>query len=123
MLDKIVGLRKLIVSVIILGVACAAVYFKGDVPTGLVSVLGFIFAGFVVGNAVEHITDGSVEKANIAAAQPDPAAPQADLQTAITDMTAKIQQTSDGINTVQNALLYIMKKYNMMPDQTDGQPR
>lgn len=49
-----IGGRKLVVGMVILAVAIAATWLKGDVPPGLVQILGIIFASFVVGNSVEH---------------------------------------------------------------------
>lgn len=117
MLEKLVGLRKMLVSLGILGVACGAVYFKGDVPAGLIQVLGFIFTGFVIGNAVEHVTDGSIEKATIhaeakAAEETQPVA-EAATKEQVAALAAQLQAMGDGVNNVQNALVMIIKKYGI----------
>lgn len=115
MLDKIVGLRKLIISLIILGVAIVITYTKGDVPAGMVSVLNFIFGGFVVGNAIEHITESSTEKATIVAGATNASAPTEIPASAqqIQALDQKIQATSDGVANVQAALVMIIQKYGI----------
>lgn len=113
MLEAIVGLRKLIVSIVILGVAVAVAYIKGDVPPGLVNILGLIFGGFVVGNAVEHITDGSIEKASLAQqAATENSTPTASEEQ-VKALEAKIDATALGVDNVQNALMLIINKYRI----------
>ena len=47
--------RKVIVTILILVAGLAVAIIKGDLPHNLLSLLEVIFAGFVSGNAVEHL--------------------------------------------------------------------
>lgn len=50
------GSRKLIAAGVVVALASAAVIIKGDVPNGFVTILEYVFAAFVAGNSIEHIT-------------------------------------------------------------------
>lgn len=75
-MDSIYGFRKIIAALVVVGVGAALVYLHGDVPPGMQEVLQWVFAAFVVGNGVEHITDAVASKQ----ASPQAAAPEAPNQ-------------------------------------------
>lgn len=78
-MDSLYGFRKIAAAIVIVGVASALVYFHGDVPPGMQEVLQWVFAAFVLGNSVEHVTD-AVSSVNASPSVAQAAvAPPADL--------------------------------------------
>jgi hypothetical protein len=59
--------RKAIVTILILAAGLAVALIKGDLPHNLLSLLEVIFAGFVSGNAVEHLAKMSAARQQAAA--------------------------------------------------------
>lgn len=48
--------RKLLVTSVLLTLAMACVFCKGDIPPNLLSFFEIIFGCYVAGNSTEHIT-------------------------------------------------------------------
>lgn len=110
MLDKIIGVRKLIMSLLILVIAVSVVVARGDVPPGLVSVLSFIFGGFVAGNAVEHINDGALARieAQAPTTENGPTSPAQSGEVQALDQ--KVDAANGALATIQSAIAMIIEK-------------
>lgn len=49
--------RKIVSGLVLLVVGLVVTYWKGDVPVNLMSLMQWLYAAFVVGNAAEHYTN------------------------------------------------------------------
>ncbi len=49
--------RKIITGAVLLISGLAVTYWKGDVPSNLLSLMQSLFYGFVLGNGFEHYTE------------------------------------------------------------------
>lgn len=57
--------RKIIAGLVLLVVGLIVVYIKGDVPPNLLSLMSWLYASFVTGNAIQHVSDAVIaSKAN-----------------------------------------------------------
>jgi hypothetical protein len=113
MIEQIGG-RKLLAAAIVLAIALACVFLKGDVPANLLSLLQVVFATFVVGNVGEHVTDvfQTHADAKAEAASAAPATPPIDLTQAVAQLGAihaQNEQIKDAVATSQQGLSTILQ--------------
>lgn len=52
----IIGLRKILSGFVLLGTGLVVVYFKGDIPPNLLSLMQWLYTAFIGGNAIEHLS-------------------------------------------------------------------
>jgi hypothetical protein len=119
MFDLITG-RKFLVALFVVAIGVGCVYFKGDIPQGLLNLLQLVFGAFVVGNGVEHVASAIVDKAAItsassASAEPPsaPAPTQEDLGVVYQNLAHIQQQNAESqqaIANVQTTLMEIIKR-------------
>jgi hypothetical protein len=98
--------RKVLVTVLILAAGLAVALIKGDLPHNLLALLEVIFAGFVSGNAVEHlarISEARQKAASSGALPPEITADQIRQSVQILDQRlASIEQQTSQLGEAQN---------------------
>lgn len=55
------GGRKAVATATVLAIGVAMALYRGDVPSGLLQLLGWVFSAFVLGNVGEHLA-GTMKK-------------------------------------------------------------
>ena len=90
--------RKGMLTVVVLAIAVGATALKGDVPANLLTLLGWVFSAFVVGNGVEHA---------MAAISNRPARTDAGT---VEEIKAHAQATNQSLDVVQRALGMIVER-------------
>lgn len=103
MIDQMGG-RKLAALVVMMLMGVGAVILKGDVPVNFLSLLEWVFGGFIIGNGIEHAAGA------VGAAKAEPVPQNDEALHALLDAT---KATQDGVATVQNTLAAIVKAYNI----------
>jgi hypothetical protein len=107
LIDSIGG-RKVLAVIIMLVLGVGAVLLKDDVPPNFLNLLQFLFGAFVVGNAVEHASNASIEKA--AAKGGGPSVDLAALQGALQELYNQNQNTQAAVVTTNQTLGTILQK-------------
>jgi hypothetical protein len=106
MIDKIGG-RKVVALVIVMLLAVGAVFLKGDVPPNFLQVLQWVFAAFVVGNGVEHLS-GAIEAHAGGTEAPDTSG----LEAKLTELQTESVKTQGLVAQVGDVLTTILKRIN-----------
>jgi hypothetical protein len=114
MIDKLGG-RKAFFSLVAIIVGVAIAFIKGDLPPNLLNLLQFVLGAFVTGNLVAGATDAVTAVQSAKAENPVPSEPtaQVDLSpvlASIKEIGEQNQKTQDGLITVQQGILAIIRK-------------
>jgi hypothetical protein len=105
LIDSIGGRKVLVAaSVTLLGVG--AVFVKGDVPPGFLTLLQTIFAAFVVGNGIEHASSAYVE----AKTGTPSVAPEAPPPAPNEEVVKELSEIKGAVATVQETLTAFIKR-------------
>ena len=103
MIDQMGG-RKIAALIVMMLLGVGAVVLKGDVPVNFLSLMEWVFGGFIIGNGIEHAAGAVSGARSVANTELDPALAQ------LLDAT---RSTQEGVSTVQQTLLSIVKAYNI----------
>jgi hypothetical protein len=117
MVDKIGG-RKVLVVLVTLALGLAITLWKGDIPSGLLSLIQVLFGAFIAGNGVEHIA--GVMAASRSSALPEAAdgevsneevlARVASVEARIEAVHTDVQASQTAVNKVQETLIAIIQR-------------
>lgn len=120
-----VGGRKLVLTIIMAAIGIGLVFYKGDIPAGLLALMQTIFAAFVVGNAFEHMSNAAVKrKQPIENTQVDNSADFQYLSSRLDSIEAELEKQKQGIAqanqslaTIQQAIGFIIDKAGLGNDR------
>jgi hypothetical protein len=115
MVDKIGG-RKVVVALITLALGIGAVFLRGDIPPGLLTLMQTLFGAFVAGNMFEYASEAYTTVKSAA-----PTAPSQEVEEALTDtltivknqheaLSTQVAQAQQGVAQVQETLVVIANK-------------
>jgi hypothetical protein len=114
MIETIGGRKVLVVAgAVLLGVG--AVFLKGDVPPGFLTLLQWAVGLFVLGNGIEHAATAYSSSAD--QGEPpvviDHSVDLASLKAAVDSLGANDAALAQNISTVQQAISLIIRKYGI----------
>jgi len=112
MIDKIGG-RKVLVSVLVLGIGLAAdIFLKNGISSNLLALLLGIVGSYTVGNVGEHVAGAMGSRGEAPEAAPADLTP---IMTELSGLQASLGEIRAGVATSQQALSFIIEKAGFKP--------